>query len=53
MKGKREGGEKKGKGGEKKRKGGGEKERRKKKSSTAGLEPATFHSVLPMATAQR
>ena len=52
MKGKKEGGEingregrKRGKGekerGKKKRKG----EREKKQSSTAGLEPATFHSV--------
>ena len=47
MKGKKEGGEKKGKEGRKK--GEGEKkkkrEREKKQSSTAGLEPTTFHST--------
>ena len=45
MKGKKEGGEKKGKEGRKKEEGKKEKEREKKKqSSTAGLEPVTFHS---------
>ena len=44
MKGKKEGGEKKGKEGRKK--GEGEKkEREKKQSSTAELEPATFYST--------
>ena len=42
MKGKKEGGEKKGKEGRKKER---EKRREKKQSSTAGLEPATFHST--------
>ena len=49
MKGEKEGGEKKGKEGRKKgkgKKGEGKKgEREKKQSSTAGLEPATFHST--------
>ena len=48
MKGKKEGGEIKGREGREKEEGGKgeEKEREKKKqSSTAGIEPATFHSV--------
>ena len=53
MKGEKEGGEIKGREGRKRGKGGGrkekkrrerERERKKKQSSTARLEPATFHS---------
>ena len=46
MKRKKEGGKKKGKEGRKMERGKrkGERERKKKQSSTAGLEPATFHS---------
>ena len=53
MKGKKEEGEIKGREGRKRRKGEKEREKKKKRrerSSTAGIEPATFHSV-PMATA--
>ena len=53
MKGKKEGGEIKGREGRKRGKGEkerekkrkGERERKKKQSSTAGLEPAIFHSA--------
>ena len=52
MKGKKEGGEIKGREGRKRGKGEKERgkkekerERKKNKSSTAGIEPATFHSV--------
>ena len=46
MKGKKERGEKKGKEGRKKKgKGRGKEREREKKSSTAGLEPVTFHST--------
>ena len=48
MKGKKEGGEKKGKEGRKKGEGKerkGERKKTNKQSSTAGLEPATFHST--------
>ena len=51
MKGKKEGGEIKGREGRKRGKGEKEREkkrkeeREKKQSSTAGIEPATFHSV--------
>ena len=52
MKGKKEGGEIKGREGRKRGKGEKEREkkekerkRKKKQSSTAGLEPATFHSA--------
>ena len=44
MKGKKEEGEIKGKEG-RKRKGGKKEKREKKQSSTAGIEPATFHST--------
>ena len=58
MKGNKEGGEeKKERKGEKTGKGEKEREKKKKRETekkkereTAGLEPATFHSVLPMAT---
>ena len=49
MKGKKEGGEIKGREGRKRGKGerrGEKKGERKKNSSTAGIEPATFHSVV-------
>ena len=49
MKGEKEGEEKKGKEGRKRGKGekerGKKKERKQQQSSTAGLEPATFHSA--------